>query len=68
MLFQSSGVHVLEIGPDTMYMLVEKDYPLASSLEIVYQMVNKLLKLQQAYDTDDQAFNLLLKYKKILSQ
>jgi hypothetical protein len=70
MLFQSSGVHVLYIGPHTLYMLIEKDYPLASCLEIVYQMVNgtRQLKLQKAYDTDDQAFDLLSKYKKILGQ
>ena len=70
MLFQSSGVYVLDVGSHTLYMLIEKDYPLASWLEIIYQMVNgaKQLKLQKAYDTDDQAFNLLSKYKKILSQ
>ena len=70
MLFQSSGIHVLDVGSHTLYMLIEKDYPLASCFEIIYQMVNgaKQLKLQKAYDTDDQAFNLLSKYKKILSQ
>lgn len=51
-------------------MLIEKDYPLASCFEMIYQMVNgaRQLKLQKAYDTDDQAFHLLSKYKKILSQ
>ena len=69
-LFQSSGIHVLEIGPHTLYMLAEKDYPLENYQEIVYQMVNGtgLLNLQNDYDTDDQAFNLLSKYKKILGQ
>ena len=51
-------------------MLPERDYPLENYLEIVYQMVNGagLLNLQNDYDTDDQAFNLLSKYKKILGQ
>lgn len=70
MLFKSSGIHVLDVGSHTLYMLAEKDYPLASCFEIIYQMVNgaKQLKLQKAYDTDHQAFNLLSKYKKILSE
>ena len=69
-LFQSSGIHVLEIGPLTLYMLAEKDYPVVRYLNTVNQMVNGagLLNLQKDYDTDDQAFNLLSKYKKILGQ
>ena len=40
----------IDIGPHTLYMLIEKDYPLASCLEIIYQMVNgaRQLKLQKA--------------------
>lgn len=69
-LFQSSGIHVLELGPLTLYMLAEKDYPVVNYWEIVHQMVNGagLLNLQNDYDTDDQAFNLLSKYKMILDQ
>jgi hypothetical protein len=31
-LFQDSGVHMLEIGPITLYMLAEKDYPVLGFL------------------------------------
>jgi hypothetical protein len=69
-LFQDSGIHLLEIGPITLYMLAEKDYPVVRYWNTVNQMVNVagLLNLQKAYDTDDQAFDLLSKYKKIHGQ
>ena len=69
-LFQDSGIHVLDIGPITLYMLAEKDYPVVRYWNTVNQMVNGTgsLKLQKDYDSDDQAFNLLSKYKKILGQ
>ena len=67
-LFQSCGVHILQVGPYTLYMLVEKDYPLSSNKEILYQMLKgKIqLQLQQKYWVDSQAFELLKKYNKIL--
>jgi hypothetical protein len=66
-LFQDSGVHVLDIGPITLYMLAEVDYPVVRYWKVVNQMVNgdKSLKLQKDYDSDDQAFKLLTKYKNI---
>ena len=69
-LFQDSGVHVLDIGPITLYMLAEKEYSVVRYWNTVNQMVNGagLLKLQKDYDTDDQAFYLLSKYKTILGQ
>ena len=69
-LFQDSGIHLLEIGPITLYMLAEKDYPVVRYWNTFNQMVNVagLLNLQKAYDTDDQAFDLLSKYKTILGQ
>ena len=69
-LFQDSGVHVLDIGPITLYMLAEMDYPVVRCCNIVNQMVNgdRSLKLQKDYDPDDQAFNFLSKYKKIFDQ
>ena len=67
-LFQGCGVHVLEVGPYTLYMLAEKDYPLSNCKEILYQMLKgKIqLQLQQVYWVDNQAFELLKKYKDIL--
>jgi hypothetical protein len=69
-LFQDSGIHMLTIGPIILYMLAEKDYPVVRYWNTVNQMVNgsKSLKLQKDYDSDDQAFNLLSKYKKIFDQ
>lgn len=62
-LFQDSGIHVLEIGPHTLYMLADKEYPVVRYWNVVNQMVNGagILKLQKDYDTDDQAFNLQIK-------
>ena len=69
-LFQDSGIHVLTIGPIILYMLAEKDYPVVRYWNIVNQMVNGTgsLKLQKDYDSDDQAFTLLSKYKKVFGQ
>jgi hypothetical protein len=60
----------LDIGPITLYMLAEKDYPVVRYWNTVNQMVNGagLLKLQKDYDSVGHAFNLLSKYKKILGQ
>ena len=48
-------------------MLAEVDYPVVRYWNVVNQMVNgdKSLKLQKDYDSDDQAFKLLSKYKNI---
>ena len=61
---------MLTLGPITLYMLAEKDYPVVRYWNVVNQMVNseRTLKLQKDYDSDDQAFNLLTKYKKIFDQ
>ena len=58
-LFQNCG-----FGPYTLYLLVEKDYPLSNCIEILYKMLKgKIqLQLQQVYWVDNQAFELLKKY------
>lgn len=67
-LFQSCGVHVLDAHGLTIYMLVEKDYPLSWLKNIVHQMINGKIQLQMQknYWTDDQAYQLLKTYERIL--
>jgi hypothetical protein len=58
---------MLTIGPRILYMLAEKEYLVVRYWNVVNQMINglKSLKLQKDYDSDDQAFELLTKYKAI---
>ena len=67
-LYQSSGVHELRTGAVTLFLLVEKDYPsLNKCPEILRQMVRPgFLKCQQQHMSDNQAYNLIQKYEKIL--
>ena len=69
MLYQSCGVHILDIGVYTVYFLTEKDYPgLNMHKDILKQMFerNDTLKLQRHFMSDHQAYKLLQKYEKIL--
>ena len=67
-LYQSFGVHALTVGGSTIYMLVEKDYPVLNfHTEILTQMVQpSILQLQRHFLSDHQAYKLLQKYEKIL--
>lgn len=67
-LFQSCGIHILEVGSFTIFMLVEKAYPLDAYKDIVTQMVKGTitLQMQKNYWFDYQAYDLLEKYERIL--
>ena len=67
-LYQSCGVHELRTGAVTLFLLVEKDYPsLHKYPEVLRQMVRPgFLKCQQQHMSDNQAYNLIQKYEKIL--
>ena len=66
-LFQSCGVHVLDAHGVTVYMLVEKDYPIKYNKGVVHQMLHGKKRLQLQYPYDDMAYQLLRKMQSILT-
>ncbi|PWA71938.1 hypothetical protein CTI12_AA267660 [Artemisia annua] len=64
--YQSCGVHSLTVGGTVIFMLAEKNYPVLNNhTSIIFQMLKpKMLHLQ--YEFDEQTYNLVTKYEKVL--
>lgn len=67
-LYHSCGVHELGVGGVSIFLLTDKDYPVfRNHADILTQMVKPgFLKSQRNSSSDNQAHELLQKYKKIL--